>query len=293
MRRARWHLAVGVLTGVVGLMGCVPQADYDALNLAHRRLQSETEKLRQDLTAARSRVAALESQVAALQSDLRTKEELASTLKTERDRYYELYRKVEADFSSYLAKEKGPIVVERVLPPELDAALQAFAQRHPDAVVYDPKLGALKWRSDLLFASGSDVVRESALDTLREFSEIARSPAAEGFDVIVVGHTDNVRIGKPQTRAKHPTNWHLSAHRAISVAQVLLNQGLSPTRVGVMGFGEYRPVASNDTPAGREKNRRVEIYLKPHTESPGAAAATLASEVKPAPKKEAPAGAVK
>ena len=76
------------------------------------------------------------------------------------------------------------------------------------------------------------------MDALRGFSDIIKSPAAAGFEVIVVGHTDNKPISRPQTKQNHPTNWHLSAHRSIAVANVLLRNGYQPERVGVMGCGE-------------------------------------------------------
>ena len=114
---------------------------------------------------------------------------------------------------------------------------------------------------DLLFASGSDVVRDSSKEALRAFCEVIKSPAAADFEAIVVGHTDTQPIKK--SAEKHPTNWHLSAHRAISVSTVLRQNGYGPERLGVMGYGEYRPVADNASAEGAAKNRRVEIYLIP------------------------------
>ncbi len=82
-----------------------------------------------------------------------------------------------------------------------------------------------------------------------------------GIDVIVVGHTCTTPIAKPETRREHKTNWHLSVHRAISVMNLLGQEKVAMTRLGVMGYGEYRPIADNASDAGKAKNRRVEIYL--------------------------------
>jgi len=79
-------------------------------------------------------------------------------------------------------------------------------------------------------------------------------------DIFIVGHTDNVPIKRPETKAKHPDNWYLSAHRAINVAKYLIAKGISPKRITVAGCGEYRPRVPNTTAANRAKNRRVEIY---------------------------------
>ena len=88
--------------------------------------------------------------------------------------------------------------------------------------------------------------------------------AAKDFDVLIVGHTDDLPILRPETLAKHPTNWHLSAHRAISVQRVFAEANLSSTRLAVMGFGEYRPLEPNKpNQKGNSVNRRVEIYIIP------------------------------
>ena len=87
---------------------------------------------------------------------------------------------------------------------------------------------------------------------------------------MIAGHTDNTRIGKPATRQQHPTNWHLSAHRSISVLFELIKDGVDPTRQTVMGYGEYQPIVANDTTEHKAQNRRVEIYLVRKSTLPGA-----------------------
>jgi len=154
-------------------------------------------------------------------------------------------------------------IAGQMLPEPLDTALKRFAQEHPQAVTYDASRGTIKWTSDLLFALGSDVVKESSMAALRGFADIIKSDAASDFEVIVVGHTDNTPIGRPETKQRHPSNWHLSAHRAISVASILQRDGYGAERIGIMGFGEYRPIADNASDAGKSQNRRVEIYLVP------------------------------
>jgi chemotaxis protein MotB len=145
------------------------------------------------------------------------------------------------------------------LPPELDQALKEFASRYPDAVEYLADHGAVRWKSDLTFGLGSDVVRDSAKSSLREFAQICAGPAAEGFEVVVVGHTDDVPISR--SKAQHPTNWHLSVHRSIAVMNELSGFGVPSKRIGVMGYGEFQPAVPNPPSGGNEKNRRVEIFL--------------------------------
>jgi chemotaxis protein MotB len=75
--------------------------------------------------------------------------------------------------------------------------------------------------------------------------------------VLVGGHTDTVPIVGGRLR----TNWELSAARAFSVIEFFAGQGLAPERFLARGYGEYRPVAPNDTEQGRRRNRRIEIRL--------------------------------
>jgi chemotaxis protein MotB len=80
-------------------------------------------------------------------------------------------------------------------------------------------------------------------------------------NIRVEGHTDNVPIG-PSLRAKYPTNWELGSARAINVVRYLQRDaGIEPLRLSAVSYGQYRPVASNRTAAGRSKNRRIEIIL--------------------------------
>ncbi len=149
------------------------------------------------------------------------------------------------------------------LPPELASELEKFAAQS-DMITFDESSGMVKFKSDLLFKKGSDVVASDAVSALGKFCTIVNSKAASGFDVVVAGHTDDVPIRKPDTRALHPTNWHLSAHRAISVGAVMEKNGIAPKRISVKGFGQYRPVEDNAPGRrGNSKNRRVEIYLVP------------------------------
>ena len=110
--------------------------------------------------------------------------------------------------------------------------------------------------SPILYDSGKADLRAEALPVLDELTKIlVESPNV----VVVEGHTDNV----PIHTAQFPSNWELSTARAISVARYLFQKGnLKPERFAVAGYGEYHPVASNDTNEGRQENRRVEILLK-------------------------------
>ena len=84
--------------------------------------------------------------------------------------------------------------------------------------------------------------------------------------VVVYGYTDNLAVGAPLKRAGIENNVDLSSRRADNVVAYLESQGVNPNIISAKGFGDTHPVASNDTPDGRAKNRRIEIVL----EGPGA-----------------------
>ncbi len=110
----------------------------------------------------------------------------------------------------------------------------------------------------IFFESGQAALKDSGKEVLKKVGEALKS-----YDkklIRVVGHTDNVPIAKSMQNV-YPTNWELSATRATNVVRYLQEIGLSPERMVASGRGEYEPVAPNDSPGGRQKNRRIEIML--------------------------------
>ncbi|MCM3760654.1 flagellar motor protein MotB [Alkalihalobacillus oceani] len=110
-----------------------------------------------------------------------------------------------------------------------------------------------------LFHSGSAEVRQDALDVVQQISGLLISDPPRR--IVVAGHTDNV----PIHNAEYRSNWDLSADRALNFTKILLeNEDLDPSLLSATGYSEYQPVASNDTPEGRERNRRVEVLILPN-----------------------------
>jgi chemotaxis protein MotB len=82
--------------------------------------------------------------------------------------------------------------------------------------------------------------------------------------LLVAGHTDNQPVhNKATINAGNKDNWYLSSHRAIAVGDELMKNGVNPARVGVIGYADQRPIASNSSPAGQQQNRRVEVLILP------------------------------
>lgn len=113
--------------------------------------------------------------------------------------------------------------------------------------------------NEILFPSGSADLNEMGIEVLtRAAAELRDNP----YQTVVAGFTDNVAIsGKLQE--KYPTNWELAGARAASVVRLLEKEGVPSGQLLAISFGENSPVASNETPEGRSKNRRIEIILRP------------------------------
>ncbi|UCD32173.1 MAG: OmpA family protein [Desulfobacterales bacterium] len=110
----------------------------------------------------------------------------------------------------------------------------------------------------ILFNSGSAEINAEGRQLL---STLAESLKQNNQNILVEGHTDNVPIG-PELREKYPTNWDLSVARSAAVVRYLTGKpGIAPKRFAACGYSFYMPVASNNTEASRQQNRRIEIIL--------------------------------
>ncbi len=114
---------------------------------------------------------------------------------------------------------------------------------------------------NMLYKSGSYEISERAAETLSKIAKIIND--YEDYDVLIEGNTDNVPIYRENIR----NNWDLSCLRASSVVQALQNNyGVNPKRLTAGGRGEYNPVVSNNTAAGKQRNRRTQIIITPKLE---------------------------
>jgi chemotaxis protein MotB len=148
----------------------------------------------------------------------------------------------------------------------------------------------------IFFDSGKATLKPGGKEILKKVGAVIKGLADKV--VRVEGHTDNVPIAK-LLRPTYPTNWELSAARATTVVRFLQDSaGVPPTMLTAAAYSEYQPIAPNDTPANKQKNRRIEIVLQQRdvlkrTEAPIAPAAKgtpAKSEAPSAPvTKEAPA----
>jgi chemotaxis protein MotB len=116
--------------------------------------------------------------------------------------------------------------------------------------------------SDVLFDSGAAELKSEATPQLDKLADALKQletkiPSDIAWVMRVDGHTDI----KPIVTAEFPSNWELSAARAISVVRYLIDKGVPPSRLVAAGFGEFQPIDSADTDEARRKNRRIELKL--------------------------------
>jgi len=111
---------------------------------------------------------------------------------------------------------------------------------------------------EILFPEGGYQLSRRGEETLEKIVPTLRG--LQNQRIVVEGFTDNVPIG-PELKARFPSNWELSTARATDVVRFLEAKGVPGKALAAEGFGDSRPVASNDSPAGRAKNRRVDIVI--------------------------------
>lgn len=159
----------------------------------------------------------------------------------------------EAAGSSAMQTEKAL----RELASVADEVERAMAGMIKDNLIVVRRHGVwveVEIRTDVLFPSGVALLSPKAIAVLQQ---LATTLKPFPNPIRVEGHTDN----QPINTMAFPSNWELSSARAASVVHVFTKAGLEPARLAVIGLGEFRPAQSNDTPQGRDANRRVLLII--------------------------------
>jgi chemotaxis protein MotB len=126
------------------------------------------------------------------------------------------------------------------------------------AVSYTSNYVKLTLQGEFLFDSSRANLRTEAVSAIDAIANTLKNQEYSSYDIQIEGHTDNLDINN----AQFPNNWILSSYRAYAVLEELLeSHDFDPEKVAATGYGEYRPIASNDTLEGRAQNRRVEIKV--------------------------------
>lgn len=222
-------------------------------DLAHRMESSKLELVREN-TALKAQVSELGFGNKNLRDELARKEARLEEITAELAKLSEEARRA--------VEEKKKSVAElKTTYDELVSELNEEIQKGRVAVTQLKDKLSLSMVDKVLFDSGSAEVNREGRKVLDRVAGILKKVSDR--QIRIEGHTDNVKIGE-RLRKKFPTNWELSTARATHVVRYLKEQGgLDPALLSAAGYSEYRPVAKNDTPEGKARNRRIEVVLVP------------------------------
>jgi chemotaxis protein MotB len=146
---------------------------------------------------------------------------------------------------------------------KLHALLQPLIDKNQVTIRNEPLTLTIQLDASVLFPSGQATLKPPAETLLTQVAaSLTQLPAP--FTIVVQGYTDN----QPIATAQFSSNWSLSAERAVRVVELFGRQGVNGTQLAAQGFGEFAPVASNSTDAGRAQNRRVVVVV--HAPEPSA-----------------------
>ncbi len=254
--RKTLFFTTGIMT-LVGLTatGCVKHDRYDTAVTTTHSLQEQLVAAQTNCNTATSALAVSGRQLAQAEANLSALQKQYNELEDDLDA-------IDAENTQLLTTvtdiKFGP------LPIETQQKLAALAANYPDDMWFNAETGMIRFGSDFTFSSGRATMREGAADVINRVASILDSPEARNFEIVVIGHTDDIQ---PKSSAqRYPTNWELSTARAATVAKTLSANGIDNSRFKIAGYGEYRPLVENRQD-GTKENRRVEIYLRPMTDT--------------------------
>jgi chemotaxis protein MotB len=238
------HIGIALLAAAFITSGCVSTGEFEkmqagkngeiaALQQQKTTLEQQMTALVQDNSALKQQIASHEQQNTAMQQQVGSLEQQKAALLAASQQRQQQYDALVQGLAKEV--EKGQLQV----------------RQYKDMLAVD-------LAEQIFFDSGKATLKTGGKEVLKKVGE-----ALKGYEnkvIRVVGHTDNVPLAK-SLQDTFPTNWELSVARATNVVRYLQEVGIPPQRMVPSGRAEYDPVATNDTPEGRKKNRRIEIML--------------------------------
>ena len=219
--------------------------EYEQLNSYYKNLLNNSGKLNRDLSQQREQLLAIQDS-------------------------FEKTRRLSDSLSNSLAEREKKVKELETILSNKDKAVQALKNRIANSLLdfkssdltVNVKNGKVyvSLAEQLLFGSGSIDVDKKGVTALQQLAKAIKDQ--KDLQIMVEGHTDNVPIS---TKSKYmQDNWDLSVMRATSITKILTQAGVSPNQITAAGKGEYYPLAVNDSPQNKQKNRRTEIIIAPN-----------------------------
>lgn len=241
---AQRHIGVAVIAAGLVISGCVSTGTFN-------KMQAQKDK----------KITALQNENADL---VQQKDKLEGNFHTLKERFAELEQRrmsTEQRVGSLQEENAALVAASQQQQQQYQALVQGLSSevRKGQLEIRQYKnMLTVDLAEQIFFDSGRATLKPGGKTILKKVGE-----ALKGYEdkiIRVVGHTDNVPMAK-SLQGTFPTNWELSVARATDVVRYLQEVGVPPERLVASGRAEYDPVASNDTPEGRQKNRRIEIML--------------------------------
>ena len=260
----KYLLLPTLFVGAWLVSSCVSKKDLENCQNQNRELNTSYQKAKEDLAASKSRVASLEEQLAQQKRDYALlQKSLDKSLTNSSANNVNISKLVDQinESNQYIrqlveVKSKSDSL-NLVLTNNLTRSLSREELKEVDVKVLKGVV-YISLADNMLYKSGSYEINDRAAETLSKIAKIIMD--YKDYDVLIEGNTDNVPINRENIR----NNWDLSCLRASSVVQYLQNNyGVNPKRLTAGGRGEFNPIATNNTEAGKQRNRRTQIIITP------------------------------
>jgi len=236
------HLGEDVRTTEKKLAGL--ENEYEQLNTYYKNLLNSSGKLNRDLADQKE-------QLLIIQENLERTRKLNDSLS---ESLVERERKV-SELEEVLARKDKAVMDLR---NRITNALLNFKESDLTVKVKNGKV-YVSLAEQLLFGSGSIEVYQKGVTALQQLAKAIKDQ--RDINILIEGHTDNVPISRKSQYMQD--NWDLSVMRATAITKILTKAGVSPQQITAAGRGEFVPLAANDTPQNKQKNRRTEIIITP------------------------------
>lgn len=221
------------------------QREHEQLNTYYKNLLTSSGKLNRDIAQQQEQLLSIQQ---SLENTRKMNDSLSNSL-AEREKKVQELEQVLAN------KDKAV----QDLKNKISSALLNFKENDITVQVKNGKV-YVSLAEQLLFGSGSVEVDTKGVGALQQLAKAIKDQ--KDINILIEGHTDNVPISKRSPYMSD--NWDLSVMRATSITRILTKAGVSPQQITASGRGEYIPLASNDSPQNKQKNRRTEIIITPN-----------------------------
>ena len=262
-------IVLAALAATMLVSSCASKKDLENCQNQNKELTTNYQDTKERLAASQARVSSLEDQLAQQKKDYAAlQKSLDKSLSHTSDNNVNISKLVDQinesnQYIRHLVEVKSKSdSLNMVLTNNLTRSLSKEEMKEVDVQVLKGVV-YISLADNMLYKSGSYEINDRAQETLSKIAKIIMD--YKDYDVLIEGNTDNVPINTEAASMKNiRNNWDLSALRASSVVQYLINHfGVEPKRLTAGGRGEFNPIASNDTEVGKQRNRRTQIIITP------------------------------